>query len=130
MILLDTHTWIWSIEGDVRRIGRTARTLLARAEGADRIRVSPVSVFEITWKVRLGKWPGMEAHAPRLVDLLREQGSQPAPLTPEICLDAGSADWPHRDPFDRLLAATSRRMGVPLVTRDAAFPAMGVACIW
>ena len=53
-----------------------------------------------------------------------------APLTSEICLEAALTDWPNRDPFDRLLGATARRMGVPLVTRDAVFAVAGVACIW
>lgn len=29
MLLLDTHTWIWTVEGDTRRIGRRARQLSA-----------------------------------------------------------------------------------------------------
>jgi PIN domain nuclease of toxin-antitoxin system len=125
-VLLDTHAWAWSLS-DPEFLSEAARTAIASADFAY---VSPVSVFEISQKVRLGKWRGMEPYAPHLVDLLHEQGSRTAPLTPEICLDAGRAEWAHRDPFDRLLAATSRRMGVPLVTRDPAFARMGVACLW
>ena len=47
MLLLDTHSWIWSIEGDTRRVGKKTQALLARAEARERIRVSPVSIFEI-----------------------------------------------------------------------------------
>jgi PIN domain nuclease of toxin-antitoxin system len=37
---------------------------------------------------------------------------------------------PHRDPFDRLLAAQALAEGVPIVTRDAALSAYGAAAIW
>lgn len=92
--------------------------------------VSPVSLFEIGQKVRIGKWPEMVSVVPDLPELVREQGGLLAPLTAEICLEAGLADWPNRDPFDRLLGATARIMGVPLVSRDAVFAEAGIACLW
>jgi len=48
VLLLDTHVWIWSLEGDARRIGRRARSLLTRFESRDAIRISPVTLFEST----------------------------------------------------------------------------------
>ena len=83
--------------------------------------MSPISFFEIGQKVRLGKWPEMAPFAARLVDVLREQGGVVAPLTPEICLRASLSDWAHRDPFDRLLAATAERIARPLVSGDPVF---------
>ena len=47
MLLLDTHAWIWSVEGDVSRIGRRARRLIAAAETRARILVSVVTLFEL-----------------------------------------------------------------------------------
>jgi PIN domain nuclease of toxin-antitoxin system len=40
------------------------------------------------------------------------------------------AGKPHRDPFDRLLAAQALSERAPIVTRDPAFAAYGVATIW
>jgi PIN domain nuclease of toxin-antitoxin system len=125
-VLLDTHAWAWSL-GQDDLLSQPARAALA---SADAVLVSPISFFEIGQKVRLGKWPEMEPFVPRLAEILREQGGMVAPLTPEICLDASLSEWSHRDPFDRLLAATCRRMEIPLVTRDAVFAGMGVHCIW
>ena len=43
-----------------------------------------------------------------------------APFTPEIAIDASRLPGSlHPDPADRLLIATARHLGVPLVTRDA-----------
>ena len=63
----------------------------------------------------------MEPHLAQLPSLLRAQGGTTAPLTPEICLEAGTMPWPHRDPFDRFLAATARHTNQPLVSADTAF---------
>ena len=67
-----------------------------------------------------------------LPELLREGGGVAAPLTPETCLRAGLADWDHRDPFDRLLAATAETLAVPLVTRgDTVFSGRrSLAVVW
>ena len=93
--------------------------------------MSPISFFEIGQKVRLGKWPEMAEFAPLLPEMLREHGGVVAPLTPEIALAASLREWAHRDPFDRLLAATAERMGIPLVSRDVIFASLRtVHLIW
>ncbi len=52
-------------------------------------------------------------------------------VTPQIMLEAGRLDWTNRDPFDRLVVATARMMGLPVVSSDKAFAsAPGVAVIW
>lgn len=118
-ILLDTHAWVWSFADD-GALSDTAREAILRAEA---VYVSPISFFEIGQKVRTGKWPEMAAEAEALPQLLHDQGGLAAPLTPAICLQAALWDWPHRDPFDRLIGASARAMGCPLVTRDAALSA-------
>ena len=113
-VLLDTHAWVWSF-ADEAQLSPPARAAIA---AADVVYVSPISFFEIGQKVRHGKWPEMAALAPRLADILREQGGVVAPFTAEIALHASLRQWDHRDPFDRLLAATSESLAVPLVSQD------------
>ncbi len=83
--------------------------------------VSPVSVYEVTRKVRLGKWPDMESHVDTLV---AETETLTAPFTRAIAARAGMLGWVHRDPFDRLIAASSIELGCALISRDAAFDAL------
>jgi PIN domain nuclease of toxin-antitoxin system len=83
--------------------------------------VSPITFFEIAQKVRLGKWPEMSPFLGELPALLERQGGLSADLAPAICLAAGKMDWGHQDPFDRLLAATARHYGLPLVSADIIF---------
>ena len=126
-ILLDTHAWVWTLT-DPSRVSPPAREAI---EAADAVLVSPVSFFEIAQKVRIGRWPEIASLCVGLPELLREKGGVAAPLTPEICLRAGLTDWDHRDPFDRLLAATAETLAVPLVTRDTVFAGRrSLAVVW
>ena len=124
-VLLDTHAWAWSLTGDERLSAKAIATI----NGADRIMVSPISFFEIAQKVRLGKWPQMEPFIETLPSLLEEQGGIIADLDAEICVTAGVMIWPHRDPFDRLLAATALRRAMPLISADTVFDGL-VPRIW
>ncbi|PPQ39779.1 type II toxin-antitoxin system VapC family toxin [Rhodopila globiformis] len=124
-ILLDTHTWAWSLSGDAQ----LSKPALAAISAADTVLVSPISFFEIAQKVRLGKWPDMAPFAGRLPALLDEQGGSVAGFDPSICIAAGMMAWTHRDPFDRLLAATAMRYNLPLVSADTAFDGI-VTRVW
>jgi PIN domain nuclease of toxin-antitoxin system len=45
-------------------------------------------------------------------------------------LRAALIDWPHRDPFDRLIAATAIEIGVPLASAEALFDEVGPSPDW
>ena len=49
------------------------------------------------------------------------EGGSVAALDPAVCILAGKLSWDHRDPFDRLLAATAIHYNLPLVSADAVF---------
>lgn len=126
-VLLDTHAWVWSLTDPLLMSDRARAAIL----GADAVMVSPISFFEIGQKVRLGKWPEMAGYVATLDGLLAEQGGTSAPFTPAIALQAALRDWPHRDPFDRILASTAESLGVPLISRDPVFATLpGLICIW
>lgn len=124
-LLLDTHAWVWSLI-ESSRLSRTAK---GRIAGASTIFVSPISLYEIVQKSRLGKWPVMTPLVEELPRLLIAQGAKTARLEPEICLRAGRIDWAHRDPFDRLLAATALHLKAPIVSADSVFDGI-VARVW
>lgn len=124
-VLLDTHVWAWTLsEGE--RLSAKARATIARAQT---VLLSPISFFEIGQKVRLGKWPAMEPFISRLTGILEEQGGSVVELTPAICLQAATMDWPHRDPFDRLLAASAAHHDLPLISADTVFDGI-VTRVW
>jgi PIN domain nuclease of toxin-antitoxin system len=116
-VLLDTHSWAWSLAGDER----LSKPAFAAMKAADSVLVSPITFFEIAQKVRLGKWPEMEPFVSQLPALLDRQGGLVAGFGPAICVAAGMMAWTHRDPFDRLLAATAMHYNLPLVSADVVF---------
>jgi PIN domain nuclease of toxin-antitoxin system len=115
--LLDTHVWAWAIKFDRQLPKRIAGLLIDAAA----IHVSAITFYEIAQKVRLGKWPEMEEIAKDLSSVLADQGGVLADITGEVSQRAGALDWSHRDPFDRLIAATAIELQVPLISADAAF---------
>jgi PIN domain nuclease of toxin-antitoxin system len=120
VLLLDTHVWIWVVDGDARRIGRRARQLIARAERDRDVGISPVSVFEVsaldvTGRLRLAR-PAEQ--------WIRESLDHPAirlaELTAAVAVDAGRIPREAlADPVDRLLVATARQADATLLTADA-----------
>lgn len=116
-VLLDTHALVWGQFGPHRLTVR-ARNAIA---DADVVWVSAICFFEIAQKARLGKWPEVVGVVEGLPALHEAQGGRIAPLDAETCLSAGSLPWTHRDPFDRLIAATALRRQLTLVSADAVF---------
>ena len=108
---------------------RLSAAALSAAEAADSVRLSPISVFEISQKTRLGKWPDMEPFVGELTELAAGQGILSAPFSPEIALLAGQLPWAHRDPFDRILAATAYLTGAVLLSADTMFDTLAEARI-
>ncbi len=119
MLLLDTHVWVWSADGDTRRIGPRSRLLLVKAEAREAIRVSPVTLFELSalhasGRLRLARpleqWVG---------DSMATAGVRIAELTSSVALDAGAIPRTAlADPLDRLLVSTARHLDAVFVTAD------------
>jgi PIN domain nuclease of toxin-antitoxin system len=127
-ILLDTHALLWALLSPSKLSAR-AQALLK--DPATIVLVSPVSALEIATKHRLGKLAGVEpvimGYAAHLVTL----GARELPLLSTHALAAGMFAVPHRDPFDRLLAAQATTEGLPLLSGDsmmAQFP--GLVIFW
>lgn len=118
--MLDTHVWAWALTGDKRL---SAPAIQKMDQSAD-LFLSAVSFYEVTQKVRLGKWPEMAAHADNLAELALQQSIFIAPVSAEIAISAGRLAWDHRDPFDRHLAATARLFGLDLISADRVFDSL------
>ena len=124
-VLLDTHAFAWTLYGE-NDLSEIARREIGSASG---VFVSAISFYEIAQKVRLGKWPDMLPFVDRLALLANQQGIDVAALDASISLRAGGLRWAHRDPFDRMLAATALDLGLTLISIDRAFDGI-VARIW
>ncbi len=126
-VLLDTHALVWWWTDD-RRLPAAARAAIAAPDNV--VLVSAASAWEIATKHRLGKWAEITHLLDGFEDLLRRSRFAPLSITLAHARLAGSLDWAHRDPFDRMLLAQARDQAVPLVSGDAAFLGCDIAVIW
>ena len=126
MLLIDTHIWIWSAEGDDRRIGHRTRRLLSRAEADGLVRVSPISVFEVTALHVAGAVRFARPIEQWVRDAFELSGYRLAELNAAIAIDAGHIPRTAlADPADRMLVATARQLNATLVTSDRAILTYG-----
>ena len=118
-VLLDTCAAIWLANADAMAASALEAILAAGSGGG--VLVSPVSAWEIGMLSRRGGLQFLPNPAAWFARLLAGPGIRAAPLSPEIAIAASYLPGaPHRDPADRLLIATARMLGVPIVTRDTA----------
>lgn len=126
-LLLDTHALLWWWQGNPR-LSRTARDAIAR-EAAETY-VSAATAWELATKVRIGKLPEARRLAEGFVEGLTEQGIFMMPITVAHGHRAGWLEGPHKDPFDRMLAAQALMEDCAVVTNDEKIARFGVRTIW
>jgi PIN domain nuclease of toxin-antitoxin system len=119
LLLLDTHVWIWSVNGDVRRLGRQTRRLLSRAQSRGELRVSPATLFELTALHTLGRLRLTRTPEQWIRESLDASGVRIAELSRAIAIDAGAIPRTRlADPLDRLLVATARQVDAVFLTSN------------
>lgn len=114
------------LEPDAQR--RMPRSFSVLREG--NILVSPVTVWEVTRKVALGKLRSLWGESPSFVHLLESEGYRLHPFTWEDAEIANQLPWHHRDPMDRMLIATALRANLTIISSDSTFAPYGVKTIW
>lgn len=127
LIVVDTHVLVWAVQDD-RRLGSSARALIDEAIRADGLHVAAITPWEIAMLAQRGRLALGRDVAAWIDEVLSLPGVHLVPLEPAICVDSvrlpGDA---HGDPADRMIIATARHKGFPLLTGDRAILAYGVA---
>ena len=116
LLILDTHVWVWLSNKSADKLSKAC---LDKINAAERLGISVISVWEVGMLESKGRlrfnapcqtWVNEALNAPKLSLL---------PLSPEIAVESSYLPGTiHGDPADRILVATSRRLGARLVTRD------------
>ena len=126
-LLLDTHTFLWLVEGSSKL---SAAAQIALANPANELFFSVASVWELVIKtgnkklalsdpvdVFIGKWTPTYRIALLPID------------TPHALVVGGLPNH-HRDPFDRILISQALVEKMTLVSADAKFAPYSVPILW
>ena len=117
-VLLDTHAWVWLVEGR-EGLAPPGVDLMERASEESLLRVSVISVWEVGVLEAKGRLRFNMECLDWIDQALGLPGMSLMPLTPTICVRSTRLPGDlHGDPADRLIVATARELGATLVTRD------------
>ncbi len=118
-LVLDTHVWIWMVEGERGALSETAVETIEEAGRRGAVRVSAISVWEVAMLETRGRITLSRPLENWVRAALRAPGIRLLPLSPEIAIASIRLPRdPHGDPSDRMLIASARVTGGRLATCD------------
>lgn len=126
MIVLDTHVLIWSVQGD-GKLGSGAVELIEGTAGDGELIVPAICAWEIAQIEKRGKGGFPYGALAWFKAILAKPAFTLSPIEPEIAMDSVLMEWSHKDPADRLIVATARYLGIPLLTADTVILAHAAA---
>ncbi|HET6575832.1 MAG TPA: type II toxin-antitoxin system VapC family toxin [Fimbriiglobus sp.] len=116
MIVLDTHVWVYWVDGGTQ-LPRDYRAFI-QAEAPNGLGVCATSCWEVAKLVEYGRLQ-LACPVDQWLSQALQSPVQLLPLTPEVAV--GSTQLPgtfHKDPADQIIVATARLHGCALVTLD------------
>ena len=125
--LLDSHALVWWWF-DPDRLSTAVRELLTNP--AMPVLVSAATVWELSLKHHQGKLPELSGAIADLPGLLQADGFEALPISLAHGLRAGAYSQPHRDPFDRMLAAQAELDRLVLLSADPQLSTFPCQILW
>ena len=125
--LLDTHTFLWWVTNQPQL---SERVKLILSDRNNQIFFSAASGWEIAIKAQLGKLEIPNEPEAFIANQLELNSFQILPIELKHTLHIYHLPIHHKDPFDRMIAATALISGDTLVSRDEIFDLYGVARLW
>lgn len=118
--LIDTQILIWFQLAD-KKLPNNILEILVDSDNT--IFVSDLSLFEISIKKKIGKLPELGISISTIIDLLKNDDFQILPISSNHIsfYEKIPLIQEHRDPFDRLLLATSLFEDIPIISSDEKF---------
>ena len=125
--LLDSHALLWWWF-DPDRLSGAVRSVLSGSE--NQVLVSAASLWELSLKHHQGKLPELGSAIADLPGLLQADGFEALPISLAHGIRAGGYSQPHRDPFDRMLAAQAELDRLVLLTADPQLSTFPCHTLW
>lgn len=124
--LLDTHTFIWFINGDQSLPDK----IIGKIKNIEnQCFLSIASIWEIAIKIKLGKLQ-LSSDFDKMIDICAQNEIEILPITFEHIVENNKLDFHYRDPFDRLIIAQGIVEQLTILTKDENFRFYKVKCAW
>lgn len=119
MLLLDTHAWIWFIQGS-DKIKHTAIKAIEASSQSRTLYVAAISQWELAMLIEKSRIVLNEPALGWIHKAIEMLHIKILPLSAEIALESTQlpGDF-HGDPADRMIVATARVHQLSIVTRDS-----------
>jgi PIN domain nuclease of toxin-antitoxin system len=124
--LLDTHAAIWFFSGD-DKLSQTAQNAIL--DISNRKFISIASAWEVAIKIGIGKLE-IDGKAAGFIRLAETNDITILPIKTAYLTALESLPLIHRDPFDRLLVATTLCEQMTIITADEDIAKYQVSHIW
>ena len=125
-LLLDTHTFLWSIEGQ----GLSKRAAEAFLDPENDLYLSVASYWELCIKFSIGKLDLGSGWQKTMDREMAANSIRWLPIEKTHCQAVTILPVIHLDPFDRLLVAQAMVEDMALLTVDANIRRYSIATIW
>ena len=125
-VLLDTHTFIWYIEGNTS-LTEKAREIIEFS--ADNVYLSIISLWEIAIKTGKNKL-SMQNEYDDLLDVLNSLNIEVLPITFVDTQIYKNLPLHHSDPFDRMIISQAINNSLTIVGCDQSFNDYPIQILW
>lgn len=119
MIVLDTHALVWWVNGEMEQRSLAASEAIESRRREGRLAISSISSWEVAMLVARGRISLSMDVASWLRRIETIEGVRFISVDNEIAVKAVElpGDF-HKDPADRIIVATARKLGAAVVTAD------------
>lgn len=124
--LLDTHTFIWFINGDTSLPNKVVSEI---RDLKNQCFISIASIWEIAIKSKLNKLE-LFSDFDKIIEFLDENQIEVLPIGFNHILTLNNLEFHHRDPFDRILIAQAITEELILLSKDKNFTFYDVNVFW
>lgn len=125
-LLLDTHPFIWFINGD-NQLPEKIKKLIADSE--NECFLSIASIWEIAIKTSLGKLE-LQSDFDKITDFLFDNDIEILPIKFEHLQTLLKLEYYHRDPFDRVIISQGIAENLIVLSKDEIFDKYPIKLIW
>ncbi len=119
MILIDTHILIWWVSGSSTLSDIARKKIETTLDSGSEVIISSISAWEIAMLIEKGRLVLSMDVSSWLDEVSQIDGVRFIPVNNEIGVKSTMLPGVfHKDPADRMIVATARKMAIPLITAD------------